>query len=71
VLTRLVDAGEGLASFPRLGRVVGEYTQYRELVVDKYRVMYLLQGSTVTVLSIWHGAMDIEPKLRKLLGQED
>ncbi|MCQ4162774.1 type II toxin-antitoxin system RelE/ParE family toxin [Roseomonas sp. GC11] len=58
LLEALVMAGDSLATFPlrgRLGRIEGT----RELVaLWPYVVVYEVQGATVAILRIWHGAQE-------------
>jgi len=57
---------ELLARFPRMGRVYAKLGRddVRELPVSPYRVIYRLDDAarTVTVLVIWHGAMQGPPR---------
>lgn len=55
---RLIVAVEQLTSFPRSGRVVPEFDRpdIRELVVQKYRIVYRVREQAVEVLTIQHGA---------------
>jgi toxin ParE1/3/4 len=47
-----------LGDFPDSGRVVPEFPdlQFREVIVDPYRLFYCVKGGTVWVLAAWHGA---------------
>ncbi len=55
---RILSVVELLASSPRSGRVVPELTRddVRELIVQRFRVMYRLLGDDVEILRVWHGA---------------
>lgn len=46
-----------LADFPRLGRVVPEYSDddLRELIVGSYRVVYRVEKTAVVILTIFEG----------------
>lgn len=56
VVRRLVDAADGLSTFPLLGRQAG---RYRELtVVRPYVLVYRVTGDLVEILRVWHGAQD-------------
>jgi plasmid stabilization system protein ParE len=59
--TRIVDAGDRLAHYPKLGRVVPEYGDeaIRELLVGNYRIVYRLRRARVTVVAIVHGSRDL------------
>lgn len=57
-----------LETFPRLGRVVPEddETRHRELIVESYRVVYEIQGETVTITTVLHGKRNMGAILRAL-----
>ena len=70
LLTSLYEATEPLIQFPRMGRVVpGFQPELRELIWDRYRIVYEIQGRTVTIISVFHASMDVENRLRDLLGE--
>jgi toxin ParE1/3/4 len=50
-LRRLID-------FPDSGRVVPEFPDlpFREVVVAPYRFFYRVEGKTVWIAAVWHGA---------------
>ncbi len=53
--SRLIDAGTSLADFPERGRIATSGT--RELVtVPPYVLRYRLEGGTVYILRVRHGA---------------
>jgi plasmid stabilization system protein ParE len=54
----VTEATRSLALFPRAGRVVPEFGRedIRELIVGNYRVVYLLIGDAVRIVTIHHGA---------------
>ena len=55
--TRLIDAGDSLSDFPERGRDVG--AGVRELVtVPPYILRYRLEGGTVYILRVRHGARE-------------
>jgi len=56
VVRRVVTSTRKLARFPRIGRVVPEVSDdnCRELLVDSYRVIYVLAADQVTVITIVH-----------------
>jgi len=47
-----------LAAFPRSGRIVPERRQddIREIIVQRYRVIYRLRGELVEIVTVHHGA---------------
>ena len=47
-LVRFPDAGRSIPEFPQLG--------FREVVVDRYRFFYRLEGDTIWVVGVWHDA---------------
>jgi plasmid stabilization system protein ParE len=55
------EAGKALkrlARFPRSGAVINEFPElpYREVYIRPYRFFYRLEGDTVWVVALWHGA---------------
>jgi plasmid stabilization system protein ParE len=54
-------AANSLVQFPERGRVVPEYreTSVRELFVGRYRLIYRITASAVTVVAFVHGARDL------------
>ncbi len=67
VVGRLYHAAERLEAFPNSGRVVPEFEveHVRELVVAGYRILYLLSGERVEVLTVVHSRQDVVRKLRR------
>jgi len=65
---RLIGSVEKLEGSPLLGRIVPEFNQdrLRELIFRGYRVVYSVEGSSVTVLRVVHGARD----MRRLADRE-
>jgi toxin ParE1/3/4 len=47
-----------LEKFPASGRVIPEYPElpYREVIVAPYRFFYRVEGATVWIVAVWHGA---------------
>lgn len=47
-----------LQRFPGSGRVLQEFPElpYREVLVGRYRFFYRVEGRTVWVVAVWHGA---------------
>jgi plasmid stabilization system protein ParE len=64
--TRFSPRSNPLARFPRLGRAYAKLGRddVRELPVPPYRVIYRVDDAayTVTVLVVWHGAMQGPPR---------
>lgn len=60
---RLLDAGDRLAKFPQLGRAIPEIgdPHSREVIFGAYRVMYQIEGDSVVIASIVHGARHWPP----------
>jgi len=72
VLLRIEARAAALESSPRRGRVVPELARFgmrawRELVVRPYRVVYRIEGDTVTVLAVFDGRRDLEDLLLERL----
>ncbi len=47
-----------LERFPHSGRVLPEFPDlsYREVIAAPYRFFYRVEGRTVWVVAVWHGA---------------
>jgi len=52
---------EYLGEFPRLGRIVPEYSDknIRELIYFPYRIIYRATPSPIDVLTVLHGSRDL------------
>ena len=50
-----------LPDFPEMGRVVSETDDIniRELIHQKYRIMYLIEKERILILAIIHGGRDL------------
>ena len=57
VITRILDAADGLAAQPLLGRQ-GRVTGTRELVIPRtsYIVVYRVRGQVIEILALQHAA---------------
>lgn len=57
LLHRIVDRGDGLAKFPKMGRAVPELpgTGIREIIEGHYRIVYRVQAKVVQVLTVFEG----------------
>ncbi len=55
-LVRLLDQVKSLEAFPDIGRVVPELERddFRELLVDPYRVVYRRGANLVEIVTVWH-----------------
>jgi toxin ParE1/3/4 len=64
---RITASIHQLAEFPLSGRAIPELpdTDFRELIVDDYRVVYEPRGDTVEILSILHSRR-LMPNARQL-----
>ena len=72
VLSRLETRAAALESSPGRGRIVPELSHFgmrtwRELVVRPYRIVYRIEGDTVTVLGVFDGRRDLEDVLLERL----
>ena len=72
VLERIEARAAALESSPARGRVVPELAHFgmrtwRELVVRPYRLVYRIEGDTVTVLAVFDGRRDLEDVLLERL----
>jgi toxin ParE1/3/4 len=57
VVAKLLEATRTLENFPVAGRIVPEFNDkaIREKLVYSYRVIYRIEGSTVTIITVIHG----------------
>jgi len=71
IISKLFGAVTNLEIFPRMGREVPEIEDeaFRELIVEGYRIVYLVTGEEeavdVEVLAIAHGRQDLLKKLSR------
>jgi addiction module RelE/StbE family toxin len=68
VLRRIEDRAATLESSPARGRVVPELARFqmrtwRELMIRPYRLVYRIEGDTVTVLAVFDARRDLEDLL--------
>jgi toxin ParE1/3/4 len=58
---RILDAVERLAAYPRMGRRVPEADEetIREVLFQKYRILYRVEASRVLILMVVHGGRDL------------
>ena len=59
---RIILAADRLADYPKVGRIVPETNDenVRELLYQRYRIIYRLKGDSIEILSVIHGARDLE-----------
>ncbi len=59
---RIILAAERLIDHPKLGRVVPETNDenVRELLHQRYRIIYRITNDCIEMLSVIHGARDLE-----------
>ena len=59
---RIILAAERLADYPKVGRIVPETNDenVRELLYQRYRIIYRVKGDIIEMLSVIHGARDLE-----------
>ncbi|MEH2044590.1 type II toxin-antitoxin system RelE/ParE family toxin [Nostoc sp.] len=57
VVQRIIDVTRHLSNFPFSGRIVPEFNDdsIREKFVYSYRVIYRIQGETLTIAAVIHG----------------
>jgi toxin ParE1/3/4 len=62
VVRRIVQVVESIPRFPRMGRMVPEYEapELRERIVGNYRVVYRLRAEAIEIVTILHGARNLE-----------
>lgn len=62
VVSRIVEAGEGLGQFPHLGRMVPEFDDptLRERFVYSYRVINRVEQSRLLIVAVIHGKRLLE-----------
>ncbi|MCL1465055.1 MULTISPECIES: type II toxin-antitoxin system RelE/ParE family toxin [Argonema] len=62
VINKILDATRNLSKFPFAGRIVPEFGEQtiREQFAYSYRVIYRIQGETVTIAAVIHGKRLLE-----------
>ena len=61
-IERLFDAAKKLEDFPEIGRHVpeaGKRSDVRELIFQGYRIIYLAQSDTVSIITVIHGSREL------------
>ncbi len=61
VSERISQAALSLSDFPEAGRMVPEFERrdIREILVRPYRLIYRIDGNTVVIITVIHGARRI------------
>lgn len=61
------DAVDSLTRFPQMGRVVPEFWRddLREIIMDNYRLVYLVRSEGIRIASLFHAAMDVAARIRR------
>ena len=65
---RLIDATDKLEDHPRIGRPVPEADQrddIRELIIQGYRIIYLVADEEIQILTVIHGSRDLAGREKK------
>lgn len=65
---KLIEATDKLEDYPRLGRKVPEADDrhdVRELIVQGYRIIYLLEAEKVLILTVIHGSRNLGQQEQK------
>jgi addiction module RelE/StbE family toxin len=62
VAQKIMASTRRLSSFPMSGRVVPEFNQenIREVFAYSYRIIYRVEGETVTIAAVVHGKRPVE-----------
>ena len=56
VVRKIINSTRSLESFPFAGRIVPEFDQeMREVFAYSYRIIYRVEGKTVTIAAVIHG----------------
>lgn len=61
------EAVDSLVRFPRMGRAVPEFRRddVREIIIDNYRLVYVVRPNGVRIASLFHSAMDVATRIRR------
>lgn len=65
VVSKFFEMADALFDFPKLGRVVPELNQenIREFFAYSYRLIYKLNGKSITIVAIIHGKRSLDNNL--------
>ncbi|WP_372720737.1 type II toxin-antitoxin system RelE/ParE family toxin [Immundisolibacter sp.] len=60
-VARILRAVDKLVDHPKIGRLVpeAEREDVRELLVQPYRIIYVVQSTTIHIVTVAHGARDL------------
>ena len=60
-VSRIIDRIDILPEFPEMGRIVTEQNDknIRELIYQKYRIVYRVEKERILILAIIHGSRDL------------
>lgn len=67
VVKKILDTTRNLSRFPLAGRIVPEFGEenIREKLIYSYRIIYRIQGETITIAAVIHGKrlieLDVQP----------
>jgi len=63
VVQKIIDVTRNLSNFPFSGRVIPEWNEnsLREKFVYSYRIIYRVEGDTITIAAVVHGKGLLEP----------
>ena len=67
-IERIFEAAKKLEDFPEIGRHVPETEErndVRELIFQGYRIIYLAQSDTVSIITVIHGSRDLSDVEKK------
>ncbi len=66
VAQKIVASTRKLATFPMLGRMVPEFgdEHIREVFAYSYRIIYRVEGETVTIAAVVHGRRPVELEIQ-------
>lgn len=64
---KIIEAVESIKKFPKMGRAVPEAEEesIREVLLHNYRIIYRVESDRILVLTIIHGARDLNQRRTK------
>lgn len=67
VISQLYNSVSRLEQFPQSGRQVPELSldHIRELIIEGYRIIYLVQEDEIDILAVAHSRQDLTKKLSR------
>ena len=65
MINNITDQTRKLENFPEMGKIVSEFNDenIREIYFTPYRIVYFIESSDVTVLTIIHSKQDMRTNL--------